>query len=479
MSRNRRAAPGLAALFAIVLALSPAFAAAQSRQVPTYTVTDAPSLIENIGSNRTVVLKKGDYLLSAAYGIETDFVSWYEGEDGRELELSDLENLTIRGSEGARIVCDAADASVLSLYSSKNVTFDNLRFVRAVGKDDYVGGGGLYAEGAVNLVVDRCTIEGPQSFGLELWSCPGAVVKRTDISQADSSAIIAYFSDGLGISQSKVHDCEGFPLVSIQDSDNVSIADTAFTSNYGGILVEIYREGGYADSVGFEGCSFVDNDFEYFSGQDILPYTNECGFDGNSFDDSWEENSVAPSEEDYYYGDEYAYDEGVVEDEGGFEFLYDDLQYYEHAASGLSFFYPGGWELETSTDESRFAIYSPGGEALVLVLTAFAPPGGLDPAALDKTLFSEALSKLVATLELESGVKLEVEGEGSPYTDFDLTMTEFKGQAVKKDGGNARARVRLIASAEAVQALVLLGRDEASIDEDSEAETILNSIDLL
>ncbi|MDP3178232.1 MAG: hypothetical protein Q8M76_10035, partial [Spirochaetaceae bacterium] len=125
MSKNRRTPSTIVTLFAIALVLSSASATAQSRQVQTYTVTDAVSLLENIGPNRTVVLKKGDYLLSTAYGIETDYVSWYEGEDGQELELSDLENVTIRGAEGARILCDAAGASVISLYSSRNVTFDN------------------------------------------------------------------------------------------------------------------------------------------------------------------------------------------------------------------------------------------------------------------------------------------------------------------------------------------------------------------
>ena len=113
MTRTRH----FALAFAMLTAAFGAFSQAKAAQ--SIPVSDAKQLVNAIGSDRTIVLKKGDYKLSSAYGVSTKFASWIDGDDGKELQITKIQNLTIRGADGARIVSDSGLSSILGIYDSK------------------------------------------------------------------------------------------------------------------------------------------------------------------------------------------------------------------------------------------------------------------------------------------------------------------------------------------------------------------------
>lgn len=453
----------LALALAIVAAAHGA-ALAQAKASQPVSVSDAKQLVSAIAPNKTIVLKKGDYRLSTAYGIKTQYATWNEGDDGKELSISKVENLTIRGADGARIVSDSGLSSIIGVYDSKNVTFDNLRFVRLPKKGSDVGSGSLYAESVQGLTLDRCSFEGPTTIAIELWECAKATIKRAEIVGATSGALSASYTKGLELSSSRVSSCEGYPLIYLEESDQALFKGTTFEKGSGGNFIEIYAESGSAESILFDGCTFEGNQVEYFSGTSILPVTEACSFADNSFDENWESDSVAPaSDEKYYYG-------------GDEEVEATGPQWYDHP-SGLSFSYPQGWEMQEYAEQSRAGFFAPDGKSLVFFMTAYPVPAKVDPAKQSKKVFADAYAAMAKLLKDDTGVSLSLKADGEPYTDNGLLSADFKGIATKGDGEKAEGRARLIVYGGSVHAMVGLAADASSLEVDGEIDGIFSSVE--
>jgi hypothetical protein len=343
MTRYRRRALVLA-----VLASAGPWVFPQSKPSQSISVSDARQLVDAIGPDRTIVLKKGDYLLSTAYEMKTAYVSW---NDGKELSLANLRNLTIRGAEGARILSDSNLSAIIGIYDSSNVTFDDIRFVRLLKTGSDVGAGSVYAESVQGLTLDRCSFEGPTTIAIELWKCVDATIRRSLVSGAVSRALSASYTRGLELGASRVSNCEGHPLIYLRSSDNVSIKGTAFEGSTGGNFIEIYAESGSVEAVRFEGSSFRGNQVQYFAGTSILPTTEDCLFADNSFDENWASDSVAPAN-------------GSSTNDDRDEETEVQSARYDHS-SGLSFSYPQGWEMQEYSAQSRAGVFAPDGRSLV------------------------------------------------------------------------------------------------------------------
>jgi len=450
----------------VAFALAAASAIAQSQASKTYNVSDIGQLLKAIGPDRTVVLRKGDYKLSAAYSFTSDYVAWADGDDGKELALSGLKNLTIRGADGARLVSDSSLSSILGIYESSGVTIDNVAFSRSKDAGDDAGAGSLYVESVDGLTIDRCSFEGGTTVAIELWECSGVKIRRAKVSGTTSGAISAYYTDDIESSALSVSGCEGYPLLYFEDCGDASFSDASFKGNAGGNLVEIYASEDEAGAVSFSGCEFSDNEFEYFSGTDNLPSTDKCEFATNSFGEDWAENSVAPASDDEYY-DEYAGDEDYED--------YEEPATFEHS-SGLTFTYPSYWELQEFATKSRAGFFAPFGSTFVLVLTPYQLPAKADPAKQRQKLFDDALAALVKSLKDESSVALSVKADGESFDADGVVSQEYTGTATKGKGERAAARVKLMIYGGGVHALVGMAKDTSSLEVDTDADSVFSSI---
>jgi len=433
----------------------------------TYSVQDTKSFLKALGPDRTIVLRKGDYKLSSASGASSPYASWKEVEGGgSEFVLSGLSNLTIRGADGARIIVEGAGGRVLVVSGCDGLALDNIRFARRVGDgaEDVEFGAGLFIASVRGLVVDRCSIEGPMGAALVVQDCGEARIRRLSVSGASGGAVVAVSSDGLELSNSKILDTEGYPLVYLEESDHALVSQTRFEGCTGGNFVEIYAESGSVESVLFSDCAFSGNQVDYFCGTDILPTTEGCSFENNSFDEEWPENSVA------YYGDEeYYYGEG----EGAGE------AFYAHEASGLGFSYPEYWELEESEDGERVGLFAPEGDALILYVTAYTLPADANPERQAKKVFADAAAALVALAKDEMGLELAIGPDGEPEAETGILAAEYRGEATKGEGERAEARVRFLVSGEAVRAFIALAKDRSAFESGAAIDLILDSAELL
>lgn len=450
-----------AGLFLLFALLAGALPAAFGQSQKTIQVANAKDFLKAIGPNRILVLKKGDYKLSTAYDVTSEYVSWNEAEDGsKELALSNLENLTIRGADGVRLVTESGESYLLGIYGGSRISVDNVAFVRQVADDVEVSAGTVYAEGVKKLLLDRCGFLGRSGYPLELWECEGVTLKRLRIENAQSGALYAGYTKDLELSASSVRDSQGYPLVYLEESDAVRIVGTTFEANYGGNFVEIHAEEGYVEEVGFSDCVFRNNEFEYFLGTEIFPFTDGCTFEGNSFGEDWAENSVGA----------YAGDEGYGEDEGP--------AYYVHYEGGFAFSYPWEWELESEGEGSdRLALYASDEDALALYASVMPVPAKVDPAKQGKKLFADAFAAYVKLLKDEAGLAVAAKAEGEPYEAGGFWNADYRGTATRAEGQKAALRVRFFVSKGSVHAFAVMALDESSLDPDTTADFILGSIE--
>jgi Right handed beta helix region len=455
MTRIRRRA-SVIVLFAAALCTF-----AEPNTARTVAVSDAEELIRAIAPDRTIVLEKGEYLLSSAYGVASDYVKWIEAGDGKELCLSGLDNVTIRGVDGARLVSDSASASIVGVYDSKSVAFDNVAFARLTPGGSEASAGSFYAEAVSGLVLDRCAFEGSTTTAVELWGCEDVSIRRCDISGATSGALSASIIGGLVLSASRVSGCAGYPLLYFDESGGAVVEGTRFEGNKGGTFVEVRAEDQGADTVRFADCVFDGNEVDYFSGSEILPSTESCHFAGNSFAADWATESVAPAGEKEYSPAK------------------EEPRWYEHS-SGLSFSYPAEWKIVEYDRESRVGVFAPDGESLILFLVAYHVPANVDPAAATKAavvrLFADSAIALAKRLKEGTGITLAIEADGEPYTGNELLSADYRGWATKGQGERAAVRARFIASEGLVCAMVGIAADPSSLETESEIDGIFSSI---
>jgi hypothetical protein len=428
----------------------------------TYTVGDVKTLIKTIAPGRIIVLKKGDYRLSAGYGTKSDYVAWSDYDDGKELTLNNLSNLTIRGADGARIIVDSGAAYLLAVFGGRGIAFDNIRFVREVKEGTDVYGGSVYAESTEGLSFDRCVFEGPTGTAFDLWESSGFTVKRSELHGSSSGFLSAVSTTGIEFADTWIAGCEGYPLAYLEESDQIAFRNCDFEMNSGGSFIEIYAEAGYVESVAFEGCRFTDNSFDFFSGTQVLPYADEyCEYEGNSFDETWPETSVASSQDESYYGIETG------------------PAVYDHYGSGLSFAYPLDWEIQEYAEKDRVGLFSPDAASLVLFATAYRIPEGMDPGKQGKKIFSDAAAALAKLLKADSGLSITIKAETEPYDADGIPAQDFRGGVVNDSGGKGFVRARLFINEGGVQAMVAIADDEAALEPDTEIDGIFSSVSLI
>lgn len=449
---------------ALVLALflAPFSRAEAQAQRATISVSTAADFVRALGSDRTVFLQSGDYVLSSAYGVENPDIEWQDSVEGKELVLRGLHDLTIRGVSGTRIIVDSPAVYFLDVISAVNLQIDNVIFSRrlATGSGD-VNAGGLYFDGCSSLELARCSFEGSNGYPLELSDCSEARFSKCRLTQGFNGALSLTGCTDVSLEGCTLWHNQGGPLLSVEESSSISFSSCLFADNEGGIFIDIYSDRVAAWNIRFDSSTFRDNRFDYFAKDGFLPTTDSCSFDGNSFGEDWVDAALAPAPQ----GDgSSSYVPGVVLS-------------YVFADTGLGLRYPSGWDLEEGAKASRVGFFSPSGQAFLLFSSlAEASGAGGTGATAAKADFDAAAATLCKELKGDAGFDVSIFAESAPMLDASGLLGAFwQGMATKAGGGSASVRVRFLAAGGRIYALTALAADPLELIEGSDTGDILMS----
>ncbi len=175
---------------------------APAKEENVVKVSTVDEFLDAIAPNTVIELAEGTFDLSAAsdYAKESDsrYYAWSnvyteESGPGAELEIRNVENLTIRGAGMDKTVISAVPryANVLKFYGCYTLTLEEFTAGHTI-EPGYCSGGVLDFEVCSIVSVDKCGLYGCGSVGVWANDCSVVSVTDSDIYECSYNAVSAY-----------------------------------------------------------------------------------------------------------------------------------------------------------------------------------------------------------------------------------------------------------------------------------------------
>ena len=221
-------------------------AAVPTAKQETVTVTTVDEFLAALGSNREIIIDAPMLDLSTATGYKDmtggENYDWSDIYDGPQLNIRNLDNLTIRGKDGK-------GANVISAVP---------RYAQV-----------LCFEGCTNLTVKDVTLGHTKEPGycaggvLDLQRCTNVTVENTGLFGCGTIGIQSYQCVNMALTGNEIYECS-YGGISLNQCQKVDMTNNTFRD-----LGEEY--GGYIYYV--SGCADLTFDGNHISGEDYLEYT--------------------------------------------------------------------------------------------------------------------------------------------------------------------------------------------------------------
>ena len=217
------------------------------------TVGSPREFIDAIGSNRIVVIKDNTELnltdildnqelfRRMGYLWTDDYYTEREGSkelkvscerfDGRQFELVNVHNLTIRGGKNCKLIVRPRYANVLNFYKCQNIRLERLTIGHT--EEGYCEGGVIYAENSENISIANCDLYGCGTYGIEARHVNRVAMDRSVIRDCSYGIMILDgVKDGVFTDCDFVR-CREFNLVAVANSKGTRFTRCRFAQNKG------------------------------------------------------------------------------------------------------------------------------------------------------------------------------------------------------------------------------------------------------
>ena len=256
------------------------------------TVSNVDELIAAVKPGAVLELSEGMFALfqASSYGRETgsDYCRWRETYEGYELEIHDVQGLTLRGTGADKTTLSAEPryANVLSFRNCGDLTLEDLTagHTEAPG---WCSGGVVYLKDCRNVRLARCTLFGCGTIGVWAESCRDLLVEDADIYECSYNAVSAQDCRDLAVRACRVYRCgvkDGAPALSLFQffrCDGVEISQAQIHDNAAGMLLCAAS----SRNMVFVSNDVHDNRFEdvVFSLSDHMVTVDGCALKDNRF----------------------------------------------------------------------------------------------------------------------------------------------------------------------------------------------------
>ncbi len=209
----------------------------QSDSADYTTVRNLKELVDAIASNAKIDIAPGSYVINSWDNYSTDFVSISDGV----LSIYNVDNLTIRCSDGLAQVLSTVYDSVIRISACDNINLEGLRVGQLV--DSGCVGYAVELLGSSNINIDNCILfgSGYNSFCAETSN--NIALENSVISDAEAEGIMLYSCENVRLNHLKIRGC-GDSAIACEDSQNVLIKEvtSALNNNYqDGIALALIR----------------------------------------------------------------------------------------------------------------------------------------------------------------------------------------------------------------------------------------------
>ena len=239
---------------------APEAAPAEKNQVEAATVDE---LLKAIAPNTVITLTGRSYDLTRAQGYGVYGSKWYGWndiyDDGWELEIDNVEGLTIRASRpGTEIITVPRYACVMKFVNCADVVLEGFTAGHSEGPG-FCTGAVLNMQGCRNMSVSRCDLYGCGTYGLELERCQGIHTVDSTIRDCSYGAISAGNCRDVLLDGCSIYGIEGVDGVfSLSACRDCALINSVVRSNSSSSLLSLNS----VKNFYMAGCEISKNTFE-------------------------------------------------------------------------------------------------------------------------------------------------------------------------------------------------------------------------
>jgi Right handed beta helix region len=241
-----------------LLAILPILLVARPAEFPVSTVEQ---FLKAIGSNRTIILEKGNYLLSDFTETEGEHFSFQEHFNGKELVIEGVTNLTIKGSGNheSHLLTEPTYGNVLIFQDASGIRLENLKAGHGENKGECVGGVFSFKRSA-GIAVENCMLYGSGTEGITAEDCKGLAVHNSAIYGCTYSICTLMACKKVSFTDCRLYENVEFDMVNVSNSKGVVFTDCKFSKNRAGDPSTDYSFFNLnASSVSLDHCTLLDN----------------------------------------------------------------------------------------------------------------------------------------------------------------------------------------------------------------------------
>lgn len=263
----------------------PAADAARKNKV---NVSTAAELVAAIAPNTEIILAPGEYNLTPlANKTSNPHVVWTDEFDGPQLNILNVEGLTLRGQDMAKtnILVTPRYADVLHFEGCTDVVLDALTIGHT--PTGSCEGSVLNFSYSAGILVTGSDLYGCGTYGVEALYASNLLVEKSNIRDCSYGAAIIQGSENVTIDHCEVFGNEAFNLFDLYGSSNVSITNSSIrdTTDVGSDYWPLISAEGSSNTL-IKNCAFKNNNHSAFT--DVTPGGPEltvegCTFEGNGF----------------------------------------------------------------------------------------------------------------------------------------------------------------------------------------------------
>ncbi|RUR96867.1 TIR domain-containing protein [Pectobacterium polaris] len=282
-------------------------------------VDNVISLLENICSDKKILLKQGVYNISKGLAINNDHILWKEEYDGKYPVLRNINNLSIDAEPGTYVLIEPRYAFVFEFMNCANISLSNLTLGHT--ESGYCVGGVLRFDTTTDIELSDCVLFGCGTIGIDLNHVERFNMKNSIIKECTYSLMHIRHSNNIKFTESIFKDTQEFDLIEIESSNSIEICNSIISSNATGeFLPHLFRVIGSCHNLRVIGTEIKNNETKYLINDDSLIEFIDCKFKNNDFKYSSHESILNISSEKH----SLSIDENKKDDE---EYLLNNASY--------------------------------------------------------------------------------------------------------------------------------------------------------
>lgn len=250
----------------------------------TVKVSTIDEFLAAIAPNTQIILAEGEYNLTEAANYSrggSAYYHWEGGYDGYELVITDVDNLSIIGSEenASVITTEPRYANVLRFDNAENLSIGSV-MVGHTREQGYCTGGVLYLENCSDVEISDAMLYGCGTYGISLYQCSSVHVTDSDIYECSYGCMEVSNCTDLLVENSKFYSCSFiFGGFSFYSSSNIALINSEISNNTGDEYSSVFSVD--CQNVYLGGLDIHDNDVAAVFGDTSIPITVEsCRFSG-------------------------------------------------------------------------------------------------------------------------------------------------------------------------------------------------------